>query len=145
MFAFRFASSSAKLLTTARLAAAIDGLRLGAGTGIDDPVRAFFGFVAVEDEVSSVSGFVGFVDSSVVSVALRFLDFLVDFSIARRAIISSHIRSSVSASGFIILTSFFLSYFVEHCGQISKSSLSPSLSVAGGVDEDAPLSAFNPA
>ena len=127
--AFRFASSMANPLTTARLAAAIDGLRLGAATG---------------DTCFLVGGSAS---SFGESVFFLFLDlFLVDSSNllrsnARRMFSSSSwegLRRRISSMGL---------YFLAHCGQRLRGSwpCSSSKGFSFSLGEAEEVMVFSPA
>ena len=127
--AFRFASSTANPLTTARLAAAIDGLRLGAATG---------GTCFLVGGSASSSGNSAF---------FLFLDF---FLVGSSSLLRSNAKNMISSSswdGLIMTTSSMAEYFLAHCGQRLRgfwSSLSSEdFSFSFGEAED--VTVFNPA
>lgn len=133
MFVLRFASSIARLLATARLAAAIVGFTFGA-----EVVFGFFNFTFCPSAAAGDAPRL-----SVVSATFLFFDFFdLDFSCLSS--IATRISASVSGSGLSRRTSSRLSYFVEHCGHISNCD-SFSASSEGGVDPDVPPRAFSPA
>jgi hypothetical protein len=140
MCAFRFASSIAKLLATARLVAAttVDG--------IADRVPPFFPGGCSPSVPSGAA------------TAFRFFPFPLTLAAAaaaaaRRLSIALCIRSSSSVPGFIILTSSDRLYFVAHCGQTSScpsdgtcvAPPSPPAALSfpfsdGGIEEETALS-----
>ena len=118
---FRFASSIARLLATARLAAG--AVVVGAGLAVPDPEPPFF-FFPGGCTASSPPG--------VPPASFRFLDLplLLAGALARRRSIVSLIRSSSSGPGLSIRTSSRRSNFFAHCGQTS-SCAPPSSPLAG--------------
>jgi hypothetical protein len=116
--AFRFASSAAKLSTTARLAVEI----LGFGNVLC--IVCFLGGGARPGPASVA--------------AFRFFD-LVGAASLRASILTRISVSSSSEEGLSVRTSVLLKYLVEHCGHSSKGGVVSGLSLSpdeGGVDEE---------